>query len=58
MGVSGSSGGDLRFFKQGRQVEGVDGQRTTKPIKYAAAQYTMLRAKLRKLLLIKSVPEC
>ena len=46
------------FFKRGRQAEGVDWQRTTKPRKYAAAQYTMLRGKLRKLLLIESVPGC
>ena len=29
----------------GRQTEGKDGQRTTKPIKHAAAQYTMLRVR-------------
>ena len=37
-------------LKHGRQDEGADGQHTTKPRKHAAAQNTMLRAKVRKLL--------
>ena len=45
-------------LKRGRQAEGADVQHTTKPRKHAAAQYTMLKAKLRKLLLKKSVPGC
>ena len=43
MGISDS-------LKHGRQDEGVDRQHTTKPRKHAAAQNTILRAKVRKLL--------
>ena len=43
-------------LKHGRQDERVDGKHTTKPRKHAAAQNTMLRAKVRKLVQIKSVP--
>ena len=37
-------------LKRGKQAEGADVQHTTKQRKHAAAQYTMLKAKLRKLL--------
>ena len=42
-------------LKRGRHAEGAAMQHTTKPRNNA---YTMLKAKLRKLLLKKSVPEC
>ena len=56
VGVSGSSESNLRFFKVWKAGRG--GILATKPRKYAAAQYTMLKGKLRKLLLIKSIPGC
>ena len=59
MGVSGSSEGDLRFFKAWKEGRGgtLAAYNKVKNV-YAAAQYTMLKAKPRKLLLIKSVQGC
>ena len=45
-------------LKCGRQAEGAGVQHKTKPRKHAATQYTVVKAKLRRLLLIKSVPGC